>query len=136
MNAESRQKARLWLLLVFVLGIAIGGVFGYNFAHRTLAAGPVSPATLPEPERRARRVAQMTKEVGLTPEQASSIDALIHQTHDQMKTIHDRSDADVDAVRQNARAQMRQLLTPEQLPKFEAMLQRMDAERKKNEPRK
>ena len=92
------------------------------------------PPTLSEPERRAKRVAEMTKEVGLTPDQATSIDRIIHQAHDEMKAIHEKSDADVDAVRQKAREQMRQLLTVEQKPKFEAMVEKMDAERKKQQP--
>ena len=132
MNSETRQKARLWLGLVFILGAAIGGVFGYSFAHRSYAATQ-APATLSEPERRAKRVAEMTKEVGLTPEQSTQLDQIIHQAHDEMRTIHEKSDADVDVVRQRAREQMRSLLTPEQRPKFEAMIQRMDQERKKQQ---
>lgn len=144
MNSETRQKARLWLGLVFILGAAIGGVFGYSFAHRSYAATQAPAATLSEPERRARRVAEMTKEVGLTPEQSTQIDQIIHQAHDEMKTIHEKSDADVktiheksyadvDVVLQRAREQMRSLLTPEQRPKFEAMIQRMDQEKKKQQ---
>ena len=133
MNSETRQKARLWLGLVFILGAAIGGVFGYSFAHRSYAATQAPAATLSEPERRAKRVAEMTKEVGLTPEQSTQIDQIIHQAHDEMKTIHEKSDADVDVVRQRAREQMRSLLTPDQRPKFEAMIQRMDQERKKQQ---
>ena len=132
MNSETRQKARLWLGLVFILGAAIGGVFGYSFAHRSYAATQ-APATLSEPERRAKRVAEMTKEVGLTPEQIAQIDQIIHQAHDEMKTIHEKSDADVDAVRQRAREQMRSLLTPDQRPKFEAMVQRWNQEKKKQQ---
>jgi Spy/CpxP family protein refolding chaperone len=135
-NGESQRKARLWLALVFVLGAAIGGVFGYSFAqHRTLAA-PLATAPLPEPERRAKRVAEMTKEIGLTPEQAKSVDTIIHETHDQMKGIRDRSDAELDALRQKARNEMRRLLTEEQKPKFEEMVRRMDEERKKQQERK
>ena len=132
MNSETRQKARLWLGLVFILGAAIGGVFGYSFAHRSYAATQ-APAALSEPERRAKHVREMTKEVGLTPEQSTQIDQIIHQAHDEMKAIHEKSDADVDVVRQRAREQVRNLLTPEQRPKFEAMIQRMDQERKKQQ---
>jgi len=35
-----RQKATLWLAIVFVLGAALGGILGYAFAHRTYAAAP------------------------------------------------------------------------------------------------
>lgn len=132
MNSETRQKARLWLGLVFILGAAIGGVFGYSFAHRSYAATQ-APATLSEPERRAKRVAEMTKEVGLTPEQSTQIDQIIRQAHGEIKAIHEKTDADVDVVRQKTREQMRSLLTPEQKPKFEAWIQRMDLEKKKQQ---
>ena len=105
-------------------------VFGYSFAHRSYAATQ-APATLSEPERRAKHLAEMTKEVGLTPEQSTQFDQIIHQAHDEMKAIHEKSDADEDAVRRRAREQMRSLLTPEQRPKFEAMIQRK--ERKKQQ---
>jgi len=131
MNVDSRRKARLWLGLVFVLGAAIGGVFGYTFAHRSYAATSAPGPTLSETERRAKRVAELTKELGLTPEQGAGIDAVIHQAHDEMKTVRDKSEADVDVIRQKAREQIRQILTPEQKPKYEAMIQKMDAERKK-----
>jgi Spy/CpxP family protein refolding chaperone len=131
MNPESRRKARLWLAAVFVLGLATGGAFGYSFAHRSYASTKVNPPPLSEPERRARRIAEMTKEIGLSPDQANNIDSIIHAAHDEMKSIHDKSDADADAVRQKARAQIRQMLSPEQRPKYEAMLARMDEERKK-----
>jgi Spy/CpxP family protein refolding chaperone len=133
MNPESRQKAGLWLAVVFVLGAAIGGVFGYSFSQRHALAAPSSATQLSEPQRRAKRVLEMTREMNLTQEQAGSFDSIIHQAHEQMKVIRDKSEADVDAVRLQARDQMRQLLTPEQKPKFEEMVQRMDAERKKQQ---
>lgn len=132
MNADTRKKAGLWLALVFVLGAAVGGVFGYSFAHRAQAdTTKAIPPQLSEPERRAKRLADMTKELSLTGEQQGKVDAIIHEAHDEMKTVRDKSEADVDVVRQHAREQIRLLLTPEQKPKFEEMVQRMDAERKK-----
>jgi len=131
MNPDTRKKAGLWLVLVFVLGAAVGGVFGYSFAHHAQADTTKVQPQLSEPERRAKRVTEMTKELGLTDDQRTKIDAIIHQTHDAMKEVRDKSEADVDALRQHARDEMRLLLTPEQKPKFEEMVQRMDAERKK-----
>jgi Spy/CpxP family protein refolding chaperone len=132
MNPETRRKAGVWLALVFALGLAIGGVFGYNFAHKSYAAGR-PPAASSEPERRAARVAQMTKELGLTPEQSQRLDAVLHQAHEEMKEIHEKSDADVDAVRQKARLEMRGFLTPEQMPRFEAFVKKLDEERKRQQ---
>lgn len=135
MNPEVRRKASEWLALVFFLGVAVGGLFGYSFAHRSYAASKVSAPALSEPERRAKRIADMTKDMGLTPEQSQQFDAIIHAAHDEMKSIHEKSDADIDAVRQKAREQMRAVLTPEQRPKFEAYVQKMDEEKKRQGPK-
>ncbi len=130
MNPETRTKAGLWLVVLFALGGAIGAVFGYSFGHRTQAATVVTAPNLTEPERRAKRVEEMTREVGLTAEQGAKVDEIIRGAHQEMKEIHEKADRDVDAARQKARDQIRLLLTAEQKPKFETMVQRMDAERK------
>jgi Spy/CpxP family protein refolding chaperone len=135
MNPDTKRKAGVWLAAVFVLGLAIGGVFGYNLAHKSYAASR-PPTALSEPERRAARVADMTKELGLTPEQSQKLDAVLHQAHDEMRAIHEKSDKDVDAVRQKARSEMREFLTPEQVPKFEALVKKVDEERKKQQGQK
>lgn len=133
MNPDSVRKARLWLGLVFLVGAAIGGVFGYNFGHRSSYAATVSPPQMSEPEWRAKRVAEMTKELGLTPDQSGKLNEVLRQKHQEMKTIRDKADQDVDAVRHNGRNQIRAFLTPDQLPKFETMVRQMDEERKKQE---
>jgi Spy/CpxP family protein refolding chaperone len=130
MNPDSLRKARLWLAVVFLVGAAIGGVFGYSFARHTVLA-KTNPPPMSEPERRAKRVADMTHEVGLTPEQSQKVDDIIREAHGEMKGIRDKAESDVDVVREKARNEMRALLTPEQKAKFEALVQRMDEERKK-----
>jgi Spy/CpxP family protein refolding chaperone len=134
MNPDSLRKARIWLAVVFLVGAAIGAVFGYGFGHRSYEAVATTKPPLSEAERRAHRIADMTKELGLTPEQSAKADDVIRQAHQEMKAIRDKSELDVDAVRQKARDQMRSFLTPEQKPKFEAMAQRMDQERKAHQP--
>jgi Spy/CpxP family protein refolding chaperone len=129
MNPETRKKAAIWLVLVFVLGAATGGVFGYSFAHRSYAA--TKPAPMTDAERRAKKVSEMTQEIGLTAEQAQKVAGIIDIAQTEIRGIHTNSDAQVDVVRMKARDQMRAFLTPEQKPKFEEYVQRMDAERKK-----
>ncbi len=131
MTQETQRKARLWLGVVFLLGAAVGIVFGYSFGHRSYASTKVAPPVLSEAERQAKRVANITREVGLTGEQNAKLEAVIHKTHEEMKAIHEKSDAEVDAVREKARDEIRQFLTPEQKAKFEEMVRRMDEERQK-----
>ena len=129
MNAEIKRKAAVWLVLVFVLGAATGGVFGYNMGHHAYAGGPMPN----DAQRRAQKIQEMTQEVGLNADQAQKIDAIIAGAQSQGRTIRDKSDADVDAVRQNARDQMRALLTADQKPKFEEYVSRLDAQRRQKE---
>ena len=57
MNPDSLRKAKLWLALVFLVGAAIGAVFGYSFGLRSYAAQqPMSEA-----ERRASKSAQFLR---------------------------------------------------------------------------
>jgi len=130
-ETAATRKAALWVGVVFLLGAALGGVLGYLFAHR-----PVNAANPPlsEPERRARRVEELTRDLTLTPQQAQQVDAILLQRHTETKAIHDQTETQLDAVRQKGRAQVRAILTAEQLPKFEEFLKRMDEERKRNGP--
>ena len=124
-------RAALWIGAVFLLGAALGGVLGYVFAHRPVnaAAPPLS-----EPERRAHRVAELTSELSLTSQQAQQLDGILQKWHGENKAIRDQSDAQVEAIRQKGRAEVRSILTPDQLPKFEEFLKRLDEERKRNPP--
>lgn len=123
-----QQKASFWLALVFILGTALGAVLGYAFAHRTYAS---TPTQLTADQRRAQKRAQMIEEVGLTPDQQTQVLAILDQAQTDYKAIHAVSDPQIDAVRQKSRDKIRQILTPEQKPKFEEFLRKMDEERKR-----
>lgn len=131
-DVSATRKAALWVGAVFLLGAALGGVLGYLCAHRIASAA--SPSTN-EPQRRARRVEQLTRELSLTPAQSQQVDAILMQRHAESKAIHDQADAQLDQVHQKGREQIRAILTPEQKPKFEAFLKHLDEERKRNSPR-
>jgi len=128
-ETPASRKAAIWVVIVFLLGGIGGGMLGYGYAHHSVAA---ANRPLPEPERRAQRVAQLTQELSLTSDQANQLDAILLERHTEAKAIHDQSDAQLDQNRQKGRDQVRAILTPEQKPKFEAFLQRQDAERKRN----
>ena len=132
MNENSaRRKAALWVGTVFVLGAALGGVIGYLTAHHSASA---ANPPLSEQERRARKVEELTREVSLTPTQSQQLDAILQQKHAEAKVIHEQADAQIDQIRQKGRDQIRAILTPEQKPKFEEFLKRLDEERKRNAP--
>ncbi len=131
-ETPARRKAALWVLIVFLLGAALGVILGYGYAYRSVSA---ANAPVPEPVRRARRVEQMTRDLNLTSDQAKQLDAILLQWHAEVKTIHNQADAQFEAERQKGRNQIRAILTPEQKPKFEEFLRKLDEERKKNAPK-
>jgi Spy/CpxP family protein refolding chaperone len=128
----AKQKAVFWVVLVFVLGTALGGLFGYFYGHRAVVIA--APPQLSEEQRRAQRVEQLTLELSLTPDQRSQLDAILTHLHADYKTIHDQSDAQMNDARQKGRDQIRAILTPDQKPKFEEFLKRLDEDRKRNGP--
>ena len=131
-ETPATRKAAIWVVIVFLLGAVGGGMLGYGFAHHSVSA---ANAPLPEPERRAKRVAQWTQDFGLSIEQAKQLDAILLELHGESKAIRDQSDAQMEQLRKKGREQIRAVLTPEQRPKFEDWLAKRDAERLKNTPK-
>ena len=129
---SATRKAALWVGVVFLLGAALGGMLGYIFAHKIVAA---APAQMSDADRRAQKIQRLTDEVGLTPAQQTQIDGIMSSVQAQYKAIHQAEEPQIDAARQKGREQIRALLTSEQKPKFEEFLKRIDEERKKNAPR-
>ena len=123
------RKAALWVGVVFLLGAALGGMIGYVFAHHTALA---APAQLTETARRAQKVQRLTQELGLSAEQQKQLDVIMASVQAQYKAIHQTTDPQIDEARQKGREQIRAILTPEQKPKFEEFLKRLDEERKRN----
>src|SRR5215831_11772123 len=128
-ETPATRKAAIWVVIVFLLGGVAGGMFGYSYAHHSVSA---ASAPLPEPERRAKRVAELTERLGLSTDQAKQLEAILLDRHTEVKAIHDQSDAQIAQQRQKGRDQVRAILTPDQKPKFEEFLQKLDAERKRN----
>jgi len=123
-----QQKATLWLAIVFVLGAALGGVFGYYFAHRSYASERV---ILSADAKRAQRRQKLTHDVQLTPDQQKQVIAILDQAQVEYKVVHNVMDPQIESVRQKTREQIRGLLSAEQKPKFEEFLRQIDEERKR-----
>ena len=128
-EASVTRKAALWVGVVFLLGAALGGMLGYVFAHHAAMA---APAQLTEAEKRAQKVQRLTQELNLVPDQQKQLEAIIASVQAQYKAIRQTTEPQINEARQKGREQIRAILTPEQKPKFEEFLKRLDEERKKN----
>lgn len=127
-EATPRQKAALWVGVVFLLGAALGGTLGYVFAHQSYAATPV----LTDQAKTQHKVERLTQELGLSTQQQQQLSVIITDVQAEYKAIRKTTDPQIDGARQKGRERVREILTPEQKPKFEEFLRKMDEERKKN----
>lgn len=128
-EGSAKRKAALWVAVVFILGAALGGVIGYVFTYRSYAA---QGTQLTDQAKRHQRVAELTDQLHLTPDQAQQLDSIISGMQVEFKSIRKQVDPQIDEARQRGRNQIRAILKPDQKPGFEEFLHRLDEERKKN----
>jgi hypothetical protein len=125
-EATAKQRAALWVAVVFLLGAALGGVVGYIFARRAVSANTLMTVT----QRRAQKVEELTRMAHLTPDQRQQLDGILSELHAQYKTLDDER----DDARQKSRNKIRGILTQDQIPGFEEFLRKIDEERKRMTP--
>jgi Spy/CpxP family protein refolding chaperone len=123
---QGSRKAVLLVLVLFVLGIALGSMGTYLVTTRVLAARP--QATLVHNP--GHTMAMYTRDLNLSPDQQSQIQAILNDTRAHYAALHEKLDPEYEQVRQQGRDRIRQLLTPEQRPKFEDLLRQMDEDRR------
>jgi hypothetical protein len=127
-ETTAKQRAAVWVAVVFLLGAALGGIVGYIFAHRAVSAN----MTVSMAQRRAQKVEELTRMAHLTPDQRQQLEAILSDLHAQYKTLDDQR----DDARQKSRNKIRGILTPDQIPAFEEFLRKTDEERKRMTPPK
>lgn len=128
-NNHANRKAIALLLVLFLLGIALGALGTYLASGRiwgTHAAGERTPV-----QKRARVLERLTQELNLTADQRKQLEGILADTQAKYDAIHQQMMPQFDQVRHQSREQIRAILTPEQRPKFEEFLRRVDEERRK-----
>ncbi|MFY9802953.1 MAG: hypothetical protein WA211_15325 [Candidatus Acidiferrales bacterium] len=127
-NSKTRGEAAILVLVVFILGVLLGGVGNHLWGERVW--GHQNP---PGPPSHTQFVADLTRELQLTAGQQQQLGAIVDDTKAKIRDAYAPADAQRDQLRQQGRARIRAILTPEQLPKFDAFMARIDEQRKKDE---
>ncbi len=129
---EMNRKAALMVIFVFLLGIALGAV-GMRVAEQKVWGG--GRDTRGHTGGPGRFVEQLTQEVRLTAAQQQQLNSILEETRKKYEETYTTIRPQMEQTRQEGRARIRAILTPEQLPKFEEFLRRIDEERKNRERR-
>lgn len=136
-NSNSQSKARLIVVSVFVIGFAAGAL-ALNLYQS------LNGSNKKDPRRGGTEflIGRMNEEVGLTSDQQETIRKILDETSEKYKQIRVEIDPLVkpfeprfNSVRQESRDRIRALLTSEQLPKYEEMVQKHDKMREEERKR-
>jgi len=129
--SPANRKALALIALVFVLGVALGAV-GHSLAdRRVLGARAQTPGFLQPRPNPPRAVARLTNELKLTPDQQKQIGDILGGMQRRYDAVHDQMNPEFAQIREQGHDQIRQILTPEQRPKFEDFLKRVDEDRRR-----
>lgn len=130
-NSNTRREATLLVLVVFLLGLLVGGVGNHLWGERVW--GRQEPPAHLGPPSRAELLGDFTRELQLTPDQQDKIGTIFDDTRGQVRVLYSPLDPQREKIRQQCRDRIRAVLTPEQTSKFEAFMQRIDEQRKRDQ---
>jgi Spy/CpxP family protein refolding chaperone len=126
-RGATRLKISLVLLGVFALGCLTGGLL--DSAYRLKAAHGQHGGRGGGRDREEKMFEGMKHDLNLSEQQATEIRAILDETRNGFRSLRTEVRPRYDALRQNSRARIRALLTPEQQQRFDAKTAEIDARR-------
>ena len=128
---KSRSSALLSLLLVFLSGVLVGG-FAYRLYNVSVAAAPTN-GKRPDPEEvRKHIVADMRERLKLDSRQVSQLQQIFDQTRDQFHQIHDKMNAEGQALHVGQIEKVKAILRADQLPLYDEWRAERDRDHKQH----
>jgi Spy/CpxP family protein refolding chaperone len=127
-NNKTTREAAVLVLVVFLLGIILGGLGVHVWGDKIWAQ-----QTSNSSKSRDQVIANFTRELSLTPEQQRQLGSIVDDTRARWRALYAPLEAQHEQIRQQGRDKVRAILTPEQRPKFEDFLKRLDEQRKKEQ---
>ena len=123
---NDKRKAIVLVVVLFVLGIALGSVGAHMWDGHVIAS-----------QRHHRPSEELKQELQLSPDQTKQFDQIMTDWRGKFQGLgaQERSEWDpkYDQIRHEERNNIRAILTPDQKVKFEAFLKHLDEERQKQQ---
>ncbi len=118
-----RRRAYVYFVLIFVLGIVIGAAGMYSYGWYT--------GQWHRPFSRRRVIDYLRQQLDLSQAQTQQLQQILYEMDQKENELRDQVEPQFQAIREETRAETRKILNGEQLQKFNAMVKRWDAKRKK-----
>ena len=122
---KARGEAAALVGVVFVLGILLGGLGNHLWGERVWGMRNSTPP----PNHLA---VELTEELQLMPGQQKQLNIIIADTQSKWRALYAPLEPQRAEIREQSHDQMRKLLTPDQEPKFDAFMRRLDEQRKRD----
>lgn len=118
-----KRRAYVYFALVFGLGIIIGaaGMYSYGWYSGHWHHG----------SNRHRVIDYLQKELDLSDSQTQQLQQILHNMDQKESELRDQVAPQFQAIREETRAETRKILNPQQLEKFNEMVKRWDANRRR-----
>jgi Spy/CpxP family protein refolding chaperone len=127
-DKKTRSEAALLVLVVFLLGAIAGGTANHLWGERVWGKQPAVGQSS-----RDQIVSRMTNDLKLTPGQAQQFGAIVDDTRSKIRDDYAAADSQRDNLRAHGRDRIRAILNADQIPKFDALMKKLDEDRKKDQ---
>ena len=120
------RRAYLYFAVTFILGVLVGGAgvlyYGWHTGdwHRRF--------------NKNRIVRHMTRELGLNPSQVDQVNHIMDESIQKFRSLQDQTRPQFEAIHRETQDRIRQILTPEQVAKFNERVRRIEEMRKRHGP--
>jgi len=117
------RRAYLYFALIFVLGVIVGGAGTYYYIWHA--------GLLRRTFNRERAVAHLKSELNLSDSQISQLRQILGDWDKKYSVLQGQVEPQFNTLHEQTRDRIRQILTPEQLQKFNEIARRNDEARKR-----
>jgi Spy/CpxP family protein refolding chaperone len=120
------RRAYLYFALTFLLGAVVGGAgfffFGWYTGHWHRGFN------------KDRVVRHMSRDLKLSPAQTEQLSGIMDDSMQKFRALREQGKPQFDALQAETRDRIRQILTPEQVIRFNEMVRRLDEAQKRRRP--
>jgi Spy/CpxP family protein refolding chaperone len=117
------RRAYLYFALTFLLGAILGGAGVYYYAWST--------GHWHRPFNRGSFVSRLKAELNLSDTQVTQLEQILDGSTKQFQSAQRQADSQLNAIREETRNRIRQILSPQQTQKFDELVRRWDERRRR-----
>ncbi|MEJ2009915.1 MAG: hypothetical protein P8Z30_17460 [Acidobacteriota bacterium] len=117
-----RRRAYVYFVLIFILGIMVGGAGMYTYAWYT--------GRWHHRFSRHRVIKYLQQQLDLSQTQTQQLQQILHEMNRKETELRKQIDPQFRAIREEARNETRKILNQQQVQKFNAMVKKWDEARR------